>query len=400
MKPHYSMVYWTIVLAVLLGACNFGSTSAPEMTATPTSTTPAPSPSNTSTMQPSPTEPSVLVVTADPGTVVMDFIALMCSAQWSNSALYLPCPGDENALSSGYVGRVENPTLSNGRVVQAPALLTAPTRQGTGRGIFGRYPPFLVQPGDAFYATLACQEGEGACDVAFSLHYYDEAGVFQTEPLGEWSLSTGGNDLSQAAIPVQVPLSAVVGQKVDFVLTVREEGDAQDDRALWILPHIQRDPSAPILTPAPTDSVLESEDIPSPSGDGTGVISGLVDMSSAPPYLNDPITTAGKGVPVVVVFFNLDDGTWWWIHTTATHPYYQMTVTTGRYHVVAYAHGVADVPYVAGAYTGQNPSCGKPMASVTVARNEHVRGIEIADWNWTCGGTAFRYEKPSGVPIP
>jgi hypothetical protein len=258
----------------------------------------------------------------------------------------------------------------------------------------------MVQPGDIFYATLACQQGEGACEVAFSLHYYNEAGVFQTQPLGEWTFSSAEGDPSMAATPVQVPLSALGGQTVEFVLTVREEGDSQDDRALWILPHIQRDPSAPLITPASTESASQFGIVPTPSGSGTGVISGMVDMSSAPPYLNDPITTGGKGVPVVVVFYNLDDGTWWWVHTTATHPAYQMTVTTGRYHVVAYAHGVADVPYVAGAYTGDNPSCGQPMATVTVARNEHIQGIDIADWNWTCGGTAFRHEKPSDIPIP
>jgi hypothetical protein len=390
------MIYWTI----LLGACNLTTGPAPDATTSPTSTPTTAAVVNTPMIAPSPTEHSVLVATAEPGTLVLDFVALMCSAQWSNSALYLPCPGDENAVSAGYIGRVETPTLSSGQVVQAPALLTVPTREGTGRGIFGRYASFMVQPGDIFYATLACQQGEGACEVAFSLHYYNEAGVFQTQPLGEWTFSSAEGDPSMAATPVQVPLSALGGQTVEFVLTVREEGDSQDDRALWILPHIQRDPSAPLITPASTESASQFGIVPTPSGSGTGVISGMVDMSSAPPYLNDPITTGGKGVPVVVVFYNLDDGTWWWVHTTATHPAYQMTVTTGRYHVVAYAHGVADVPYVAGAYTGDNPSCGQPMATVTVARNEHIQGIDIADWNWTCGGTAFRHEKPSDIPIP
>jgi hypothetical protein len=43
-------------------------------------------------------------------------------------------------------------------------------------------------------------------------------------------------------------------------------------------------------------------------------------MSAAPPYLNDPIVTGGLGVPVVVVAFNLDDGTYFWVDTTPTHP--------------------------------------------------------------------------------
>jgi hypothetical protein len=333
--------------------------------------------------------------------MVMDFVALMCSAQWTNSATFLPCPGDEEALELGYVGRLEAPTLPNGQVVDAPALLTAPTQEGAGRGIFGRYPPFFVQPGDVFYATLACQGGAQACEVSFALHYYDEVGTFVREPLGEWTFAAGEPGSSQPALPVQVPLDEVVGQTVEFVLTVRDEGDPEGDQALWILPHIQRDPEAPILTPAPTQSASEVEAPPqAPESSGSGVISGMVDMRSAPPYLNDPIATGGQGVPVVVVFFNLDDGTWWWIHTTPTHPNYRMTVTTGRYHVVAYARGVGDVPYVTGAYTGKNPSCGEPMATVTVSRSQHVQDVEIADWNWSCGGTASRPEKPADIPIP
>jgi len=106
-------------------------------------------------------------------------------------------------------------------------------------------------------------------------------------------------------------------------------------------------------------------------------------------------------MPVVVTFFNLDDGTFWYIQTSLTgHPNYQMTVPPGSYQVVAYARGVGGEPYVVAGYTGKNPSCGQVLQVVNVGQNEHVENIVIADWNWTCGGTAYRPEKPSIVPIP
>ena len=177
---------------------------------------------------------------------------------------------------------------------------------------------------------------------------------------------------------------------------VRTHGDHQLYNPIWIAPYIQRDPNAE----PPDPVVLATATTSSTSSGVPGTISGMVDMRTAPPYLNDPILTDGYGVPVVVMFFNLDDGTWWWFHTTPTHPYYSMTVPPGNYHVVAYAHGVGNIPYVSGGYTGSNPSCGKALKTVTVSSNGSVENIIIADWNWTCGGDAYHPAKPSSVPLP
>lgn len=129
-----------------------------------------------------------------------------------------------------------------------------------------------------------------------------------------------------------------------------------------------------------------------------GFISGRVDMSTAPPYLNDPLIGSS---PVVVVFFNLDDGTYWYIQTSQTgHPDYKMSVPSGTYQIVAYGRGVGDLPFVAAGYTGENPSCGKALKTVVVEPNVRVDDIVIADWNWTCGGSAYRPDKPADAPIP
>ena len=157
-------------------------------------------------------------------------------------------------------------------------------------------------------------------------------------------------------------------------------------------------PPLPSATPMPSETVAPPmATVPDLT---SGVIAGMVDMRSAPPYLNDPIVTGGLGIPVVVVAFNLDDGTWRWFDTTPTHPNYELTVPPGNYQLVAYGEGVADVPYVTGGYTGQNPSCGLDLQVVEVGPNEHLTGVDIADWNWSCLGTAYRPAKPDEVPIP
>jgi len=182
---------------------------------------------------------------------------------------------------------------------------------------------------------------------------------------------------------------------VELFLVLRQEEELENQWGVWINPYISRDPSA---KPLPTAEILPTP-TPDPEDKTPGVISGMVDMSSAPPYLKDSMN--GGSSPVVVVFFNQSDGTYWWIHTSLTgHPYYQMTVSPGEYQVVAFAQGVGDVPYVSGGYTGQNPSCGKNLKTVTMPPNGRLENIVIADWNWTCGGTAYRPSKPGGVPLP
>ncbi len=377
----------------VLAACN-----APvNVTPSPTETIPPP-PTETNTPEPANTAtPQVLeVATPDPSTVALDFVAAMCTAQWSNNGEYLACPGDPNATGAGYVDRLDDTIISGDILVQAPSLITIPAYEKFA-GIFGHYTALQVWDGDTFHAVLACKPSAIACDVDFGLSYFDANGTFHDlspdigpRPISDHDAASG------AYTEVEVDLSSLVGQTVEFVLVVRTSGDHTLYNPLWINPYIQRDPNAQppvpvVVATATTSSTSASSGVP-------GTISGMVDMSSAPPYLKDSYT--GGESPVVVMFFNLDDGTWWWIHTTLTHPYYSMTVPPGTYHVVAYAKGVGGVPYVTGGYTGSNPSCGKALKTVTVSPNGSVENIVIADWNWSCGGDAYRPDKPASVPIP
>jgi hypothetical protein len=300
----------------------------------------------------------------------------------------LPCPGDPEQARAGYVGTADEVTLPDEQPLVGPALLTIPAHDGRFAGIFGAYPRYVVQSGDVFQATLACIQAETPCQPDFELAYLDSSGGYHT------IATSNGLEAAEGLRPFEVDLGPLAGREVRLMLVVRDRGNReQGSRAVWLAPVVWRDesrahqPSRP-QSPGP---------LPTPAGGIPGVVSGIVDMASAPPYLNDPVVGPSA---VVVMFFNLDDGTWWWFHNTAMRPAFQMTVPTGRYHVVAYGRGVGDMPYVAAGYTGQAPSCGQPLAEVTVGSNARVEGLVIADWNWTCGGTAYRPPKPDAVPLP
>ena len=126
-------------------------------------------------------------------------------------------------------------------------------------------------------------------------------------------------------------------------------------------------------------------------------ISGQVDMSTSPPYLNDPVLGSAG---VTVVFFNLDNSTHWYVQTTQGDHTFQVSVPPGTYQLVAYGPGVGNLPYVAAGYTGMEPSCGKELKTIIVRPGTQIEDIVIADWNWTCDGTAPRQDKPADVPLP
>lgn len=299
---------------------------------------------------------------------------------------FLPCPGHLEDIDNGYIEYTDHTVLEGMTSVEAPIIIGLPGKGGTfvGIGLFGHYPPILVYPGDTFKATIACQ-GDADCNLEFALEYYDSQGKYWDT---NWSWIHIAGDGPQE---ISVDLSSLAGQTIELMLVLRAKEELENQWAVWIQPHVSRDPN---VQPPPTVEI-----IPTSQPKTSGVISGMVAMASAPPYLNDPGT--GNSSPVAVVFFNQDDGTYWWIHSSLTgHPYYQMTIPSGNYGVVAYAHGVGTIPYVVAGYTGQNPSCGNNLKTVVVPPNGKVENIVIADWNWTCGGTSYRPDKPGGVPLP
>ena len=399
--------YWFVLVLVLLIslACNL-SASAPEaavLTDTPAGPLPSdtpqaieqvaptePPPSATPTLTdvapPPPAEPAAApaspVLTSAPESVAYDFVAHVCDAEWANSVHYItPCPSNLDESEQGYFTNTHLAFAESNTALEVPALIVLPQQGSTGTAIFGMYPLFEIWPGDQFRAALACQ-GDAACNVKYALEYFDAAGKYHA---GSWEWAHQAGD---GVVNIAVDLSALAGQSVRFVLAVRDaDGNPADDFSLWMTPQIYRAPGAQPLA--------AGEDQP------PGMISGWVNMADAPPYMTEAGTGA-ESMRVTVVFFNLEDDTYWWMHTTPTrHPDFQMILPPGNYHVVAYGQGVDITPYVSAAYTGKWPlSCDQDLQAVTVVSGETVEDIVIADWNWICGGDAYRPPKPADVPLP
>jgi len=218
-----------LIISAMMSACNFsgGNTpteSAPTSTATirPSDTAVPPTP----TSLPTPTPPASL------GTIALDFVALVCDAQWMNGGQHLvPCP-DINADQSGGYAVPLDPALE-GLPAGTPVLLTIPATNGYA-ALFLRYPPITIHAGDRFRTTLRCQS-KAPCDVEYALEYFDAKGKY-SGPFLSWNYKYGDPE-----IVVDEDLSALAGKTVQLVLTLRPQNDnPQLDQSLWIAPYIFR----------------------------------------------------------------------------------------------------------------------------------------------------------------
>lgn len=159
----------------------------------------------------------------------LDFVASMCQARWTSGAGTLPCPGTDNS-ASGFVMRVNNPTLESGYVDNEPALVTYP-QMITDGVIRGKYPSFKVETGDHFEAVIGCARDAKSCDVNFQLDYQIDNGSIQTMKVWHEIYDEKFNS-------VDVDLSSLAGQNVRFILTVYANGSSTQDRAQWLAPRI------------------------------------------------------------------------------------------------------------------------------------------------------------------
>lgn len=192
---------------------------------------PTSTPVPTATTTPSPTpDPAAVGLPAEPaGSDAFDFVATMCKADWFTRGGSLPCPGSENNSSAGFV--LSLPGEKQGLPPGYPVVLIYAPQQNFDT-IFSKYPAFTVKKGDRFRAVLACRL-HSFCDVEFALDYYNANG-------GKSGITHWPYRFTDAPIVVDYLLDGLVGQSVQFSLSLRAAGPNLDAYGVWILPHVYR----------------------------------------------------------------------------------------------------------------------------------------------------------------
>jgi hypothetical protein len=105
--------------------------------------------------------------------------------------------------------------------------------------ITGLYPAYRVVAGEHFSATIGfLAQSDGTCgtgNAKFQLNYKEpNAPNSDARPLGEWTDSCDG-----LLKDIDVNLSSIAGQTVQFALAISANGSASGDWAVWVNPRVE-----------------------------------------------------------------------------------------------------------------------------------------------------------------
>jgi len=184
----------------------------------------------------------IKVVSPTQNITAYDFVANMCSAQWSYDGGPIPCPINVNKLLFGYVQTVAHPVLEDGTTSSFPALLTIPQSKYNSL-IRGSFPVADILRGDHFQALIGCQFNAVNCYVTFEVGYQVGDSLFTL-----WKSKEKYDGLMTQA---DVDLTRIANLKANLVLTILSTGPFEGDQPLWVNPRIVRAAAVPITTPTP-----------------------------------------------------------------------------------------------------------------------------------------------------
>lgn len=160
------------------------------------------------------------------------FVYHLCSAEWKSGAGILACPGGESD-DDGYVMRLDTPQFENGYNDDEPALLMAPQAINNGE-ITGKFLPISVPGGSHFQTVVGCVVNAEKCNVNMILK--GQAAGESEKTLGEWNETYDGK-ITQ--VDISLDSVGLSNKSVIFTFIVRANGEAEQDRAFWLLPRIK-----------------------------------------------------------------------------------------------------------------------------------------------------------------
>lgn len=173
---------------------------------------------------------AIVPVTPTPTvTVGFDFISQGPNAAWSNGTQSLAW-GDPGEDEQGVADEVINRKLEDGK--NYPRSLATFPQQITDGLIRGVFPAYTVKSGDHFRTFLSLKEG---CDVGRVRYIFSYLSGGSEVVLAEWV-----EKCDDKVTTVDIDLSALQGQSLQFVLTVKTEGSPSQDYAHWATPRIEK----------------------------------------------------------------------------------------------------------------------------------------------------------------
>lgn len=168
-----------------------------------------------------------------------DFSANYCSAVWQTGVGTILCTNPPTDPEGSVVYQTD-PQLES-RNENEPGLWVRPNQAASGF-INGRYPAYSVRSGDRFIAEIGCQYGWPKCDITFRVDYLLANGT--SGNLGAWR-----EVFDNSTYVINIDLSSLVGQSVQFSLRMQNNGNVSQANGIWFLPSIRNTPAPPTALP-------------------------------------------------------------------------------------------------------------------------------------------------------
>lgn len=158
-----------------------------------------------------------------------DFAANFTTASWKTDKATL-YPHGTSAGYTNYVQYTTNFQMESGKREDEPALIV---NVGNGERVRGKYPAYLVQPGDRFVSQVGCVYGAVDCKARVTL-VYQVLGTDTTGILGEWSEKYDGSTTM-----INIDLSSLAGNEVIFILDVEAKSQSKTNTIFWFVPRVR-----------------------------------------------------------------------------------------------------------------------------------------------------------------
>ncbi|MBN2256817.1 MAG: hypothetical protein JW704_03210 [Anaerolineaceae bacterium] len=155
---------------------------------------------------------------------IYSFIDNICQATWVLDGQLINCPDDEKPVSFVLD---KFPHLEDGSTENEPGIRFL-LSETDGSSLIASFPDIGIKKGDHLHLVTACAYDAPLCNLTFEVGYHSADG---DGLLGTW------NEISDGQMhTVDLDLSDLAGQAIQFVFLARSNGAIQGNLGFWFFP--------------------------------------------------------------------------------------------------------------------------------------------------------------------
>ena len=157
---------------------------------------------------------------------VYSFVDNLCLAMWTLDDHSISCPVNNDTDPFKLV--INSFPVFEGKNAENEPSIEVLLPEERGSIISGVFPPIVIRNGDHLHLGTGCGNDAPQCNL-----YFEVAALTENDriTIGEWFEVSDGNMQS-----INLDLSYLAGQSLQFIFTLRSENATQENRGFWFFP--------------------------------------------------------------------------------------------------------------------------------------------------------------------